>query len=144
MELFHVLKTVEIDCKVISAVVVQSVSNEVIANEDKTVLIEHPDTGNKEDKHDTRILAREDEAAKPRTEDKAGEEAKARTESKPREDANAGAEAKPQEDANARAEVKVQAEAKDPEKANAQLQQTCLYALEPPLAFALSRHARVP
>ena len=41
-------------------------------------------------------------------------------------------------------EVKVQAEAKDAEEAKTQLLQKCLYTLEPPLTFALSRHACVP
>ena len=56
LELFHVVKTLLLGSKVISGAVVRSVSNKVIVNEDKTVLIETaPDTENKEGKHDNNI-----------------------------------------------------------------------------------------
>ena len=55
LELFHVLKTAVIDSKVTSVIAVQSVSDEAIVNEDKTILIEHPDTESKEGEHDKRI-----------------------------------------------------------------------------------------
>lgn len=47
LELFHVVKTVVLSSEVTSAVVVQTVSNKVVVNEAKTVLIEQPDTDNK-------------------------------------------------------------------------------------------------
>ena len=54
--MFHVIKTFVLGSKVISGAVVRSVSNKVIINEDKTVLIETaPETENKEGKHDNNI-----------------------------------------------------------------------------------------
>ena len=58
LEFYHIVNTALLFSKVISADVVQSVSDAVIVNEHKTVLNEHPDTENKEGKHDKRIPVR--------------------------------------------------------------------------------------